>query len=82
MAQIQENLAAPLVPDGGIPTYPQGIAPDPNRGAPRLYTDSLTKLSAEAVYYEKWQSNSGAAIKQTGYKNLLDGPSSVGNVTE
>ena len=52
MAQIQENLAAPLVPDGGIPTYPQGIAPDPNRGAPRVYTDPLTEFSAEAVYYE------------------------------
>ena len=82
ISQTQENIAAPPVPAGVLPPYPQGVAPDPRRRSPILYTDPLTKFSGEAVDYEEWERKSGVTIKQTEYKNLLDVPASVGNVIE
>ena len=82
MAQIQENLAAPPVPAGRLPPYPQGVAPDTNSGDPRVYTDPLNDLSGEAVDYEERERKSGLTIKKTAYKNILDGPSLVGYVIE
>ena len=59
--------------------FPPG-APDPYRGAPKVRTDMLANFSGEAVEYKDWESKTGATIKLTAYKDLLDNPATPGDV--
>ena len=50
-AEIQQSLK---VPAGIAAPSHQAVAPDPHRGAPRVYTDMLSDFLGEAVDYEDW----------------------------
>ena len=81
MAECQQALSVPAAPAGMAPL--QGAAnPDPNRGAPRVYTDPLPDFSGDAIDYEDWERKAGATIKQTAYKGLLDNPAVPGDAVE
>ena len=76
-AEIQQGMRAPVA-GNAVPVPPR--APDPYRGAPKVYTDMLTDFSGEAVDYEDWERKAGATIKQTAYKDLLDNPATSGDI--
>lgn len=40
----------------------------------------LSDFSCEAVDYEDWERTTGATIKQTAYKDLLDNPTTAGDI--
>ena len=63
MVQIQHSLHAPPAQAGGLAAGYAGAAPDPHRGAPKVYTDMLADFSGEAVDYENWERKAGATIK-------------------
>ena len=81
MVGVQERVNLPPLPPGGLVPNPPGMG-DPDRGAPKVYTDPLPEFSGEAVDYEEWERKAGATIKQTAYKGLLDNPATVGNPVE
>ena len=37
--------------------------PDPDKGAPKVYTDPLPEFSGDPVDFEEWERKSGATIK-------------------
>ena len=80
MREVQQALTVPVAAAGAAPL--PGVIPDPNCGAPRVYTDPLPDFSGDAISYEDWERKAGAAIKQTAYKGLLDNPAIAGNAVE
>ena len=80
MQEVQQALSIPVAAAGAAPL--QGVIPDPNRGAPRVYTDPLPDFSGDAIDYEDWERKAGATIKQTAYKGFLDNPAVPGNAVE
>ena len=57
-------------------------AADPDRGAPRIYTDPLPEFKGNPVEFEDWQRKAGALIKQTAYKHYLDREANHTDTTE
>ena len=79
---IQEaNIAADRDPGGGMPAVQQA-APDPNRGAPKIYTNPLPDFSGDPVDFEEWERKAGSIIKQSTYKKFINSPSNNGDVIE
>ena len=74
MDVIQAKVKTPIVLAGGTAS-----SMDPDRNAPKVYTDPLPSFSGEAVYFKEWERKAGATIKQTIYKGLLDAPATVGD---
>ena len=82
ITEIQQIVSTPVAPVGAAPLGLAAQAPDPGRGAPKVYTDPLPDFSGDVVDYEDWERKAGATIKQTAYKDLLDSPATVGNTVE
>ena len=82
MARIQKSLHAPPAPAGGLAAGYTGAAPNPNHGAPKVYTDMLADFSGKAVDYDDWERKAGATIKKTQYKDFLVNPATVDDVVE
>ena len=80
LTQVQAIVNAPPVAAAG--TTSTSHAPDPNRGAPKVYTDSITTFSGEVVDYEEWARKAGATIKQTAYKDFLTRGATPGDRVE
>lgn len=55
---------------------------DPDRGAPKVYTDMLPSFSGDPVDYEDWERKAGATIRQTAYRKYLTRPATKGDVAE
>ena len=79
MGDVQLALNTPAAPVGAAAVPPAG---DPDRGAPKVYTDPLPDFSGDVVDYEEWERKAGATIKQTAYKGLLDNPAIAGNAVQ
>ena len=81
MSQIRVMVNAPTV--ASVDTASTNYStPDPSRGAPKVYTDSITPFSGEVVDYEEWERKAGATIKQTAYKDFLTRGAKIGDVVE
>ncbi len=80
ITEVQRIVISPAAPVGAAPFAPP--APDPGRGAPKVYTDPLPDFSGDVVDYEEWERKAGATIKQTAYKGLLDSPARNGDAVE
>ena len=57
-----------------------GYAPDPSRGAPKLYIDSLKEYSGNPIEFENWELATKSTLGQTTYVELLLNPPDVTNI--
>jgi hypothetical protein len=66
-------LPLPPIPNAGYP-------PDPSRGAPKLYIDSLKEYNGNPIDSETWELTTKSTLGQTTYAELLHNPPEVANV--
>lgn len=69
--QVQGTLNAPAAAVGPAGQV-HGVNVDPNRGAPKVYTDMLTDFSGDAVDYEDWERKAGAITDYVARWWILD----------
>ena len=81
MKEILEYINAPVVTPvlPSIPP-PPAAAPDPSRGAPKIYVNSLEKYSGSPIEFEDWELKTRATLGQTSYSPLLQTGPNAGNV--
>jgi hypothetical protein len=81
---IQAYLNAPNImaaePQPLPPIPPAGYPPDPSRGAPKLYIDSLKEYDGNPINFEIWELATKNTLGQTTYANLLHDPPDVTNI--
>jgi hypothetical protein len=81
---IQAYLNAPVVlpvEPLPLPPIPPGYPPDPSRGAPKLYIDSLKEYNGNPIDFETWELATKSTLGQTTYANLLHEPPDDANIT-
>ena len=66
--EVQLDNASGQAGNAGTGGPPGANIVDPNRGAPKVYTNPLPDFSGDAVDYEEWERKTGAIIKQSVYK--------------
>jgi hypothetical protein len=77
VAAVAPNLLPPLPPP------PPGPSPfqDPNRGAPKLYTNAIENFSGSPMDFEAaWEKKTRALLGQTSYEGLMTTPPEFGDL--
>jgi hypothetical protein len=73
---IAVAAAAPNLLLSPLPPPPPGPSPfqDPNRGAPKLYTNAIENFSGSPMDFEACEKKTRALLGQTSYKGLMTTP--------
>ena len=78
---IQALLNTPTLPlPPATREPPAGYPPDPSRGAPKLYIDSLKEYNGNPIEFETWELATKSTLGQTTYTDLLQNPPDVTNL--
>jgi hypothetical protein len=64
-----------------LPPLPPGPSPfqDPNRGAPKLYTNAIHNFSGSPMDFEAREKKTRALLGQTSYEGLMTTPPAAGD---
>jgi hypothetical protein len=71
-------VPAPLPPQVPQPVPP--LSQDPNRGAPKLYPNSIEKFSGSPMDFEDWEKKTRALLGQTAYDTFMTDPPPEGDL--